>query len=124
MNDRRYALLMKNDSENLTQEEIELGWHFCNEFDGLLVGPGMGELDFCHCWPTNHKVYWYKIGRDWFEDSSIERWFPITAEEIKSLKSLLHRCLNTGLRHKRYRKLYLEVCAVFNIDPDKPWVEK
>jgi hypothetical protein len=33
----------------LTPEEIALGWHFCRDWDGLLVGPGTPELDSCHC---------------------------------------------------------------------------
>jgi hypothetical protein len=41
----------------LTPDEIVLGWHWCAEFDGLLVGPGMGELNFCSCLPGNHPVY-------------------------------------------------------------------
>jgi hypothetical protein len=46
------------------------------------------------------------------------------AREINALKSLLHRCLNTGLRQKDDLPLYLEVCRVLGVDPDKPWVEK
>jgi hypothetical protein len=34
----------------LTDEEMSRGWHWCWEFDGLLVGPGMSmELSFCTC---------------------------------------------------------------------------
>ena len=44
--------------------------------------------------------------------------------EILSLKSLLHRCLNTGLRSDKTRPIYLEVCKVLGVDPDKPWEEK
>ena len=46
------------------------------------------------------------------------------AREILALKSLLHRCLNTGLRDDKTRPLYLEVCRVLGVDPDKPWEEK
>lgn len=35
--------------ERLTQEEIATGWHWCREFDSLLVGPGMGEQKYCTC---------------------------------------------------------------------------
>lgn len=49
MTEARYNQLM-GDSK-LTQEEIDLGWHFCNEFDGLVVGPGMLELKCCSCLP-------------------------------------------------------------------------
>jgi len=52
MTDERYQRLMADDStsENLMQHEIRQGWHFCCEFDGLLIGPGMGETKFCHCY--------------------------------------------------------------------------
>src|SRR4029077_6841547 len=45
-------------------------------------------------------------------------------EELDQLTSLLHRCLNTGLRHEADRPLYLEVCRVLGVDSDKPWEEK
>lgn len=48
MTDDRWKFLMGN---KLTQEEMSRGWHWCPEFDGLLVGPGMGEWDdgLCQC---------------------------------------------------------------------------
>lgn len=46
-----------NDHSRLTKKEITKGWHWCVEFDGLLVGPEMGELQFCSCWPKDHPVY-------------------------------------------------------------------
>ena len=33
----------------LTDEEISQGWHFCPDFDSLLIGPGEPEFDFCQC---------------------------------------------------------------------------
>lgn len=36
-------------SGELTQEEVNEGFHYCLEFDGLLVGPGTAEALFCHC---------------------------------------------------------------------------
>lgn len=38
----------------LTEQEISEGWHFCYDFDGLLIGPGMGELNSCGCLPKDH----------------------------------------------------------------------
>ena len=35
--------------QKLTKEEIEAGWHYCHEWDGLLVGPGMEEMECCTC---------------------------------------------------------------------------
>lgn len=49
MKNERWQLLMDDDDAPLTAEEITLGWHFCCEWDGLLVGPGMDELKYCHC---------------------------------------------------------------------------
>lgn len=37
MTDERWKELMDSDSLALTKEEVEEGWHFCLEFDGLLV---------------------------------------------------------------------------------------
>lgn len=45
----RWTNLMKDDSLELTEEEIKKGWHFCYDWDGLLVGPGMGEYKTCTC---------------------------------------------------------------------------
>lgn len=45
----RYRQLMDNPEETLTKEEWDSGWHFCNEFDGLVVGPGEAEALVCSC---------------------------------------------------------------------------
>ena len=50
MNNHRYGEVFDDDAP-LTPEEINQGWHFCCEYDGLLVGPGMGELECCECLP-------------------------------------------------------------------------
>lgn len=47
MTDERWKHLMNDDKARLTPEERAEGWHFCHEFDGLLVGPGMRETEFC-----------------------------------------------------------------------------
>lgn len=50
MTDALYAII--NDSgTGLTPGHIAQGWHFCAEWDGLLIGPGMGELAVCTCFP-------------------------------------------------------------------------
>ena len=43
MTDERWNALMKDESLNLTPEELREGWHFCWAWDGLLVGPELGE---------------------------------------------------------------------------------
>lgn len=49
MDDNRYTLLMRDEHSHLSTEEIESGWHFCSEWDGLLIGPEMREFDYCSC---------------------------------------------------------------------------
>ena len=51
---QRYDELMKSEMEDdevlsLTPDEIAKGWHFCWDWDGLLVGPGMKEQESCVC---------------------------------------------------------------------------
>ncbi len=45
----RWIELMANDDLQLTLEEMAGGWHWCNDYDGLLVGPGMSERENCCC---------------------------------------------------------------------------
>lgn len=51
MSQERYQQVMYNYEEKLTEEEMNNGWHFCWEYDGLLVNahdPEMRETG-CHC---------------------------------------------------------------------------
>lgn len=48
MTPERYQQLM-DDEDPLSDEEIAEGWHFCYDWDGLLVGPGMEETGCCSC---------------------------------------------------------------------------
>lgn len=57
MTNERYVLLRTNEDEQLTKEEIKEGWHFCDDYDGLLIGPKMPELHICCCLPREHSVY-------------------------------------------------------------------
>lgn len=57
MTNHRYREIMNCCDARLTEPEIALDWHFCDEFDGLLVGPESFELHFCHCLPKDHPVY-------------------------------------------------------------------
>lgn len=47
MTNRRWIQLMMELGRKLTDEETAEGWHFCPEWDGLLIGPGMEET--CSC---------------------------------------------------------------------------
>ena len=49
MTENRWRILMADDLVALTEDEIKDGWHFCCEWDGLLVGPGMKETEHCQC---------------------------------------------------------------------------
>jgi len=49
MTNERYAELMKNMDAVLTDEEIKEGFHFCDDYDGLLVGPTSPEVQNCTC---------------------------------------------------------------------------
>lgn len=39
----------------LTDREVMMGWHWCCEFDGLLVGPTMPEWDCCLCYTPEQR---------------------------------------------------------------------
>lgn len=43
MTNARYRALMEDPVEKLTDEEIAEGWHYCMEWDFLLVYPKMKE---------------------------------------------------------------------------------
>lgn len=45
MTPERYNLIEYGE-ERLSQEEMSKGWHFCYEWDFMLIGPGMWEYDF------------------------------------------------------------------------------
>lgn len=47
--DRWNELMRWYCEEELSAEEMAEGWHWCYDFDGLLVGPGMQELLYCDC---------------------------------------------------------------------------
>lgn len=55
MTQARWDELMEPDAEcNLTPRETVQGWHFCPDWDGLLIGPGCGELRACYCLTISH----------------------------------------------------------------------
>jgi hypothetical protein len=47
MNNERYFEAEKEGK--VTQEEFEQGWHFCIEWDDMLIGPGTEEALMCYC---------------------------------------------------------------------------
>jgi hypothetical protein len=57
MNDERWRSLMNNPDSRLTMEEMVQGWHWCFEFDELLVGPPMEmEWSVCTCFTPEEKL--------------------------------------------------------------------
>ena len=46
MTEERYNELMRDENAKLTEEEMDEGWHFCLEFDGLLVKGDPNE-EYC-----------------------------------------------------------------------------
>jgi len=47
MDKERWRYVMGNYDAKLTEDEVKEGWHFCYEWDSLLVGPGMPEGEVC-----------------------------------------------------------------------------
>jgi len=57
MTNARHKELTMDETQTLTKEERELGYHFCNEFDGLVVGPEEDtEWEVCSCFSTEQKA--------------------------------------------------------------------
>ena len=42
--------------DSLTPEEISIGWHYCYNWEGLLIGPGDLKMDSCNC-KINKKIH-------------------------------------------------------------------
>ena len=54
MTEERWLYLDSHmDTAILTKEEIDLKWHWCWDWDGLFIGPGMSEMEFCHCFDND-----------------------------------------------------------------------
>jgi hypothetical protein len=49
MTRQRYSELMSGLHAKLTPEELAQGYHFCCEWDGLLISPEDMEARFCDC---------------------------------------------------------------------------
>jgi hypothetical protein len=55
MTSNRWNELMYN-LGTITSTETLDGWHFCEDWDFFLIGPGDKELAGCHCLPKNHSA--------------------------------------------------------------------
>jgi hypothetical protein len=51
MSIERYNCLMEGTGPciRLSEEEMKEGWHFCDEWDDLLIHPDCDEFYFCSC---------------------------------------------------------------------------
>lgn len=45
----RYQALMADEGLSLTDQERGEGWHFCYDWDGLLIHSDDIEIESCHC---------------------------------------------------------------------------
>lgn len=49
MENARYEQLLSNPKMTLTEDEVKEGWHFCLNWDGMLLHPEDREMQCCHC---------------------------------------------------------------------------
>lgn len=49
MTEERYRALNRNMDLTLTPEEVAAGWHFCYEWDGMLIHREDMEAKACRC---------------------------------------------------------------------------
>lgn len=49
MSQRRYIEIEANKSQHLTEEEKAAGWHFCKEWDFMLIHKSWPEAEACLC---------------------------------------------------------------------------
>jgi hypothetical protein len=52
MDAKRYWMV-NGEWSKLTQEELREGWHYCAEWDQMLVGPTMPEWEACLCFKAH-----------------------------------------------------------------------
>lgn len=52
---KRWSTLNRGDG-SLTSEEMNSGWHFCPDWDHMLICKGMPESDACTCNLVNDHV--------------------------------------------------------------------
>ena len=55
MTPERYQHLTTAAGDQLTEAEKGAGYHFCPDWDFLLIGPGFTELEGCRCPKARHE---------------------------------------------------------------------
>ena len=57
----RWRELMNDDAKMLSSDEKDKGWHFCNDWDGLLINAGDDqEGGACFCFTEEEKAKFRK----------------------------------------------------------------
>jgi hypothetical protein len=74
--DSERQIELDRSGQGLTEEEWEEGWHWCHEFDGMLVGPGQAAALVFSC-----------------EHPAIEAWKK-TEEGERMLREMDERSMN------------------------------
>ena len=55
--DRERYIRIQNGAEDLTPEEVEDGWHFCPEWDDMLIHADDDEFQCCPCsWMEKYRT--------------------------------------------------------------------
>ena len=55
--DRERYIRIQDGAENLTPEEVEDGWHFCPDWDDMLIHPDDDEFQCCPCsWMEKYRT--------------------------------------------------------------------
>ena len=49
MDEKRRKQLECDRQESLTLQERLEGWHYCIDWDFMIIGPGMPEMKHCNC---------------------------------------------------------------------------
>ena len=88
MTNERFEAFLADDSLELTSAEIVEGWHFCQEFDGLLVSPSCEEFEHCTCKLLYTQIDTAVVHEKIVIQEEIDR-FSLSNEELRKL-AMLH----------------------------------
>lgn len=89
---------------------------YCSQCGGEF-GPGNSGYSHCadHLRGSTAEDYITRLPADWFKDSSLEKWFPLTAEELARLRNDLARAyMRLQCADVPRDPWHWEVCAMLN----------
>lgn len=49
MSKERWEFLERNIASHITQDDIDNGWHFCEDWDCMLIHKSWPEMESCTC---------------------------------------------------------------------------